>query len=77
MIRAIQVVPSEWGTAKKPWFIFTCSYWCPSRASKIAMADSAELLQSESNNRNSVEPVEEKLKALVAAGECVAIRGER
>lgn len=43
-----------------------------------AMADSKKLLEHfESENRESVEPVEEGLRAQVAAGECVAIRGER
>ena len=77
MIRAIKVLPSEWGTAKKPWFIFTTSYWCPGRANKAAIADNAELLKRfESENRDSVEPVGENLRAQVAAGECVAIRGK-
>ena len=77
MIRAIKVLPSEWGTAKKPWFIFTTSYWCPGRANKAAIADNAELLKHfESQDRDSVEPVDGELRAQVAAGECVAIRGE-
>ena len=76
-IWATQVLPSEWGAAKKPWFLFTASYWCPGLANKAAIADSAELLKHfESENRNAVEPVEEGLRAQVAAGECVAIRGE-
>ena len=41
------------------------------------MADNQKLLEHfESENRESVEPVEEGLRAQVAAGECVAIRGE-
>ena len=41
------------------------------------MSDSKKLLEHfESENRESVEPVEEGLRAQVAAGECVALRGE-
>lgn len=29
-----QVVPSEWGTHQKPWFIFTKGYWCPGLANR-------------------------------------------
>lgn len=42
-----------------------------------AMSDSKKLLEHfESEKRESVEPVEEGLRAQVAAGKCVAIRGE-
>ena len=68
---------SEWGTAKKPWFLFTTGYWCPGRANKAAIADNTGLLMHfESENREAVEPVDEGLRAQVATGECVAIRGE-
>ena len=30
-----QVLPSEWGTAQKPWFIFTKNYWCPGMANRL------------------------------------------
>ena len=74
---AIQVLPSEWGTARKPWFLFTTSYWCPGRANRAAVAENAKLLgHFESENRDSVEPVEEGLRAQVQAGDCVAIRGK-
>lgn len=34
------------------------------------------LEHDESENRDAVEPVEDELRAQVASGECVAIRGE-
>ena len=41
------------------------------------MSDNKKLLERfESENRDSVEPVDQGLRAQVAAGECVAIRGE-
>ena len=76
-VDAIQVLPSEWGTARKPWFFFTPSYWCPGRANRAAVAKNAKLLgHFESENRDSVEPVEEGLRAQVQTGDCVAIRGK-
>ncbi|CAM9541397.1 unnamed protein product [Ascophyllum nodosum] len=70
------VLPSEWGTARKPWFLFTTSYWCPGRANSAVVAGNAKLLgHFESENRDSVEPVEERLKTQVETGDCVAIRG--
>ena len=76
-VDAIQVLPSEWGTARKPWFLFTTSYWCPGRANRAAVAENAKLLgHFESEHRDSVEPVEEGLRTQVQAGDCVAIRGK-
>lgn len=72
-----QVIPSEWGTARKPWFFLTKNYWC-SGSSKAAVSDDTRkvLEHFESEGRDSVEPVDHELRGQVAAGECVAIRGE-
>ncbi|CAN0116974.1 unnamed protein product, partial [Discosporangium mesarthrocarpum] len=71
-----QVLPSEWGTQEKPWFLFTKRYWFPSAATRADLAGSQDLLNhDESENNNAVEPVPESLRAQVANGECVAIRG--
>ncbi|CAM9216529.1 unnamed protein product, partial [Ectocarpus fasciculatus] len=70
------VMPSEWGTAKKPWFFLTAKHWFPGTSTKSALADKLELLQTdESEGKVSVEPVDDELRMQVAAGECVAIRG--
>lgn len=70
-------MPSEWGTAKKPWFFLTAKHWFPGTSTKSALADKLELLQTdESEGKVSVEPVDDELRMQVAAGECVAIRGE-
>ncbi|CAN0021601.1 unnamed protein product [Pylaiella littoralis] len=70
------VLPSEWGTAKKPYFFLTKSYWCPGSAAKSALSDNMKVLErDESEGRDSVEPVEDEVRAQVAAGKCVAIRG--
>ena len=56
--------------------LFSWSGWDEKHST--AMADNKKLLEHfESENRESVEPVEEGLRAQVEAGECVAIRGER
>ena len=39
-----QVLPSEWGTAQKPWFIFTKSYWCPGIANRLVAREKRLLL---------------------------------
>eukprot|EP00903_Cladosiphon_okamuranus_P008962 g8576.t1 len=67
------VIPSEWGTARKPWFFLTRNYWCGGK--KAAVSDSKVLEHFESEGRDSVEPVDDDLRTQVAAGECVAIRG--
>lgn len=75
MMACAQVLPSEWGTAKKPWFFLTRNYWCPGSA-KTAVSDNLKTLEHfESEGRDSVEPVDDELRAQVAGGECVAIRG--
>lgn len=71
------MLPSEWGTAKKPWFFLTANYWCPGSGTQSVLKDNLkELEHFESEGRDSVEPVEDELRSQVAAGECVAIRGE-
>ncbi|CAM9259808.1 unnamed protein product [Ectocarpus sp. 4 AP-2014] len=73
---ATNVLPSEWGTSRKPWFIFTKSYWLSGMTNREAMAKNSELLgHDESEGRPSVEPASEELRAQVPAGQCVAIRG--
>lgn len=72
-----QVVPSEWGTAQKPWFFLTKNYWCPGSGNKTVLADNMKAMgHFESENRDSVEPVSDELKTQVTSGDCVAIRGE-
>ncbi|CAN0530043.1 unnamed protein product, partial [Ectocarpus sp. 8 AP-2014] len=41
---ATNVLPSEWGTSQKPWFIFTKSYWLSGMTNREAMAKNSELL---------------------------------
>jgi ATP-binding cassette subfamily A (ABC1) protein 3 len=38
-----QVVPSEWGTHQKPWFIFLPSYWCPDKVANTPQAARANI----------------------------------
>ena len=76
MSRKTQVLPSEWGTAKKPWFFLTKNHWFPG-GTKSALSDHLKVLErDESEGRDSVEPVDDDLRKQVAAGECVAIRGK-
>lgn len=71
-----QTLPSEWGTNKKPWFFLTRNYWC-SGSTKAGASDNLKVLEHfESEGRDTVEPVDDELRTQVAAGECVAIRGE-
>ncbi|CAN0348380.1 unnamed protein product [Pylaiella littoralis] len=73
---ATNVLPSQWGTTRRPWFIFTKSYWFSGMANREAMSKSSEVLgHDESEGRPSVEAVPDDLRAQVAAGQCVAIRG--
>ncbi|CAM9298751.1 unnamed protein product, partial [Hapterophycus canaliculatus] len=73
---ATNVLPSQWGTARKPWFIFTKSFWLSGVANREALAKSSETLgHDESEGRPSVEGVSDELRSQVAAGQCVAIRG--
>ncbi len=71
-----QVIPSEWGTAKKPWFFLSGNYWCPGRSNNVTSDNQKALGHFESEGRDSVEPVEDELRTQVASGECVAIRGK-
>lgn len=71
-----QVLPSEWGTANKPWFFLTKRYWCPGAKSALSDDTLKVLERDESEGRDCVEPVEDDLRAQVAARECVAIRGK-
>ena len=72
----MQVLPSEWGTNKKPLFFLTRGYWCPGIKS-VPSSDTLKVLgRDESDGRDCVEPVEGELRAQVAAGECIAIRGK-
>ena len=58
---------------RKRLFVF----WFGWDENSSAMADNQKLLDHfESEDRDSVEPVEQSLRAQVAAGECVAMRGE-
>ncbi|CAM9263174.1 unnamed protein product [Hapterophycus canaliculatus] len=70
------VLPSEWGTAKKPGFFMTKKHWFPHGSKTSALSYNMKALEhDESEDRDSVEAVEDVLKKQVAAGECVAIRG--
>lgn len=72
-----QVLPSEWGTAKKPWFFLTKAHWFPQGSNRSALSNNMKALErDESEDRPSVEAVDDALKKQVRAGECVAIRGE-
>ncbi|CAN0462935.1 unnamed protein product, partial [Hapterophycus canaliculatus] len=71
-----QVLPSEWGTAKKPYFFLTKNFWCPGSDNFSALEDNQKVLErDESVGRDSVEEVDSELRSQVPAGECVAIRG--
>jgi len=71
-----QVIPSEWGTHRKPWFLLTPSFWCPRRTGRHTIEQfRSQLLQKEESNGNpNVQPVSDDLKAQIEAGDCVAIR---
>lgn len=68
------MIPSEWGTSNSPLFFLAKSYWFPG---STALEDKLKYLQCfESEKRTAMEPVGDDLMSQVAAGKCVAIRGE-
>jgi len=71
-----QVIPSEWGTHLKPWFLLTGSYWCPSKVGKDTIEQfRSQLAQKEESVDNpNVQPVSDDLKRQLDTGDCVAIR---
>ncbi|CAM9958417.1 unnamed protein product, partial [Discosporangium mesarthrocarpum] len=72
-----KVIPSEWGTQEKPWFLFTRAYWFPKAVTRADLESNRDLLaHDESENNNAVEGVAQSLRAQISNGECVAIRGK-
>mmetsp|Transcript_6325 Transcript_6325/g.7912 ORF Transcript_6325/g.7912 Transcript_6325/m.7912 type:complete len:1988 (-) Transcript_6325:343-6306(-) len=74
-----QVLPSEWGTHKKFYFLFQPSYWCPGKAGASTLESAREALISkeESVNNPNVQAVADDIKTQIESGDCVAMRGLR
>lgn len=45
------VLPHQYGTSKKPWFLFTSSYWCP-KSMKLVNQKLSEKKNSSTNNQS-------------------------
>jgi len=70
-----QVLPSQWGTSLKPWFLFTKAYWQPQAAAKndYENCKNAMKTKGEHNKNENVQPVAENLLKQIDSGECVMI----
>jgi len=71
-----QVIPSEWGTHRKPWFLLTLSYWCPAAAGRKTIEECrSQIVQNEESITNpNVQAVADDLKSQLESDDCVAIR---
>ncbi|CAM9360676.1 unnamed protein product [Chrysoparadoxa australica] len=70
------VVPTEWGTNRPWYFLFTRSYWFPGSPKVGQETAEADLLEHDETLRgnNNIEPVGEQLRRQLQSKRCVALR---
>jgi hypothetical protein len=75
------VLPSQYGVAKKWYFVCTKSFWCGAkkRVRRATINESANLLEDDEQAKNShdFEPVSANVKRQEENNECLKIMGLR